>query len=116
MIGSLRIPPTPALDKLSACSSDSQRIGEFVEWLQSKRIHWFNEPHCKKCNSSSIGLRGLFPDSRESFCRSCDSNDIGLRWGTMDAMLAEYFGVDLDAVERERRAMLDALRAKPEEL
>jgi hypothetical protein len=81
----------PECDKLLAARGKIQTLGEFLEWL---------------------GAEGIFlaeVDTRPG------------RWGhggghaliseTTEKLLARYFEIDLDKVEAEKRAMLDAQRA-----
>lgn len=79
----------PEHERLKAISDKSQAIGEFVEWLGGAKGIVLAE---------NIGSRGwdsgLVPTGR-----------------TITALLAEFYEIDLDVIEHEKRAMLDALRA-----
>lgn len=75
----------PELAKMQAVQTQSQAIGEFIEWL--------GENGMAICTSNA-GLRG------ESFYPVAASTE---------EMLARHFGIDLKAVERERRAVLAAI-------
>lgn len=99
-------PPTyPACEQMSAVAPFSQHVGDFLDWLREQGIvlahhacphGWTNPEECEESKS----------------CRRGD-NDFSL-WHhgeATTAMLARFYDVDLDAVERERRAMLEALRA-----
>ena len=72
----------PQLAKMDAVREESQAIGEFIEWL--------NENGMAICTHEN-GLRG------ESFFLVMES---------VESLLARHFDVDLNAVERERRAVL----------
>lgn len=72
----------PQLAKMQAVQSESQVIGEFIDWL--------GESGMAICTGHN-GLRG------ESFYPVSVS---------IETMLARYFNVDLQAAERERRAVL----------
>lgn len=76
----------PEHDRLALISDKSQAIGEFIDWLQSKGIHlacYYEE------------------DSRDRlFTVETPTN----------SLLAEFFDIDPIKIEREKRAMLDALR------
>lgn len=81
---------TTECDKLSKVAPDSQKIGEFLDWLQDER-----EPRLTLCRFvEEEGSDGYFPDH-----------------GSIQNLLAEYFKIDMDQVERERAAILDGLRA-----
>lgn len=77
----------PEHEKLHKISDKSQAIGEFIEWLaQEKKLH----------------LAEFAPTSRE-----------GLMWHAMcdiQELLAEFFEIDRDAIEREKRQMLEEIR------
>jgi len=78
---------TPECDKLSRVANKSQIIGEFLEWLTHER-------------SMPIEL-----------CVQGDSfTDFVPCYITLTTLLAEYFGIDQNKVEQERRAILDMIR------
>lgn len=80
--------PQPELAKLLAVQDQSQVIGEFIDWLSSKGM---------TICSSTGGLRGtLF-------------QPIGT---PTEELLAQHFGIDLQAAEAERRAILADLRTE----
>jgi len=79
-----RIVETTECDKLAAVSGDSQTIGAFLDWLQSEK-----------------GYTLCDVDRHDRFTPVSD--------GTQ-ALLAEYFEIDLNKVEQERRGLLAALR------
>lgn len=78
---------TPECDKLTAAAPVSQKIGEFLEWLRETKdvslAQW----------GSDNQLHPLYLDTNK--------------------LLAEFFGVDLNVVEKERRSLLDQLRNSP---
>lgn len=76
-------PKTPALNKMQSVKDKSQLIGEFLDWL----------PH----NNRAIGLF----DKHGAMCHDHQS---------IESLLAEYFGIDLKACEKERRAVLEYVR------
>ena len=82
-------PPTPELDKQKRARDEghAEDIGAFLEWLSENGMAvcaWHE----------AIG---------------------GGRWyevnGGINQLLARYFEIDLDAVERERRALLEHIRS-----
>lgn len=78
----------PETQKMVDAAPQSQNIGEFVEWLENQgiqlaefvEIEGYSEPK-------------LMPVSR-----------------SLESVLADYFGIDLKAVEKERRKILASLR------
>lgn len=76
------LPPTPMLDKMEAVRARSQEIGEFLEWLGQQGY--------------VICCSGRYPPAPAG--------------KSTEQLLAEYFGIDLEAAERERRAVLDFVR------
>jgi hypothetical protein len=77
-------------EKLHKVHEDSQKIGEFLAWLLYEKD--FTICHCD--------------DGREHFYPIRKS---------IETLLAEYFEIDLDKVEREKRRLLSNIRAKHEE-
>ena len=83
---------TPQLNKLAAVSKSSQAIGEFLdtspyilcEVVPCKQFH----PTPRAAEYCTVGQH-LVPTSK-----------------TIQQILAEYFGIDLQEVERERREIL----------
>ncbi|MCC3292375.1 hypothetical protein [Arthrobacter sp. zg-Y1110] len=81
-------PQYPMSEKLAQAAEESQRIGEFLDWLESKgmqiaefvRYPGYSEPR-------------LEPVSRG-----------------FEHLLAEYFEIDLNEVDKERRQILASLR------
>lgn len=79
------MPATPECDLMVSVSDDSHKIGEFLDWLEDQGIHlaeWDEDDQ-------------MMPH-RESYER----------------LLARFFGIDLDKVETERRALLEHIRAQ----
>lgn len=91
--GEGRVPPrAPECAKMAAVKDKSQAIGEFIEWLHDKKglviAEW---------NDSIIGRDEL----------------VGAYIGT-EQLLAEFFDIDLEKVEQEKRQMLKELREHAE--
>jgi hypothetical protein len=79
----------PQHEKLAAVAEQSQAIGEFLDWLQDTRV-----PPVVLCRV----IPGQSFDPWAPVGRSTEQ------------LLAEYFGVDLTALEAEKRAMLAEIR------
>lgn len=99
---------TPEIDRLAAVAERSQAVAEFLDWLEEEhgvflahevtymveREHFFTAgPH----STYEVELTETFRYGRRR-----------------DEMLADFFGVDLDRVERERRAVMDRHREQVE--
>jgi hypothetical protein len=76
-------PPCSECEKLNSVQEKSQPIGEFIDWMQNRGF----------VISSYDEDGNLYP------CRI-----------SINLFLAQYFEIDLDKVEQERRALLEWLR------
>lgn len=105
-------PSTPTLDKMSGIKADSQKIGDFLEWLfNAERFHlskYFYHYYSADCDCH--GHYDCKGDSNN--CAHPDKHD-----GTLvsvnisiEKLLAKYFDINLDEVEKEKRLILDTLR------
>lgn len=78
----------PEHDKLSAVKDQSQTIGAFLEWMPSNGYYvgqYIQDPEWKDYQFVPSNL-------------------------TINQLLAEYFEVDLDKLEDEKRQMLESIR------
>jgi hypothetical protein len=80
----------PEHDKLSAVKDKSQTIGEFLEWLDYEK----NYSVC----SLTEGRNG--------------GGEYSPIFTSTEKLLAEFFNIDLNKLEKEKRKMLDELRAQ----
>lgn len=99
---------TPQSDRLLAVHGESQAIGEFLDWLfREKEIvlaRWLSHEHDDE---------GCYDEGGFKTCTlSVIESNLTLQPMGIERLLAEYFRVDLDAVDRERRATLDKLKEK----
>lgn len=86
-IASRTVGDYPEHDKLLEVSNQSQAIYDFLTWLEDERNTCLIE--------GDVGSdHYVWADSQ-----------------TVKNWLAEFFEIDLDKIETEKRAMLDALRA-----
>lgn len=97
---------TPTLDAMRLVKDRSQEIGNFIEWLGHER-----------------GIALAKTHEHEAGCYEKVQNDLGfssrlcgLREGEayffaydIERLLADYFEIDLDAAEREKRNILEHL-------
>lgn len=73
-------------DKMHAVQNESQVIGNFLEWLLQKQ--------------------GMV------LCSYCDEIGLSPMVVNIEELLADYFEIDLNKVEQEKRAILDQQRAE----
>ena len=78
---------TPECDKLHEVAEDSNKIGEFLEWLQGERQCVIAE---YTGNPDLCGQYELFP-VKESIVQ----------------LLAQFYDIDLEKVEKEKQAILE---------
>jgi len=78
------MPKYPECEKLAAVHEKSQAIGAFLEWLETKDISLMTRDHNDDCCSPRMSI---------------------------EEMLAEFFEIDLNKVEEERRAILEDIEA-----
>jgi hypothetical protein len=81
-------PSCPECEKLAAVSKESNKIGEFLEWLTDDNGVTF----------------ARWDDNHERW--ECHSFD----YLSINQLLAEYYDIDLDKVEDERRVLLEWIR------
>ncbi|MDE1821261.1 MAG: hypothetical protein KGJ23_08685 [Euryarchaeota archaeon] len=118
---------TPECDKMAEAAPKSQAIGEFLEWLQSEKGVYLGKGHehdgsCKEVGPHNretciAGITGpcKHPASyKANVCgmQSESRNAVMYTWTyNLEELLAEFFSIDMKKVEKERRAILDRLRA-----
>lgn len=81
---------TPELDRQSEIirSGEAAVIQEFIDWLASER-------HYTLCEPIPNSLHGYYGPAS---------------YGGPEQLMADFFGIDRDKIETERRAILDALQ------
>ena len=82
----------PELEKLQSVKEESQKIGEFLEWLRGRYVfaNWVGN---KDEDTNDYMLEILLPDRK-----------------SIESILADYFGIDLVKVEKERIKILEKLQ------
>lgn len=108
----IKYPPTPELEKLKAVHEKSQAIGEFVDLFMRGNGFTFGKPHVH--DESCPGWdheRGKYNPGLGDGC-SFHSGDMIHCNTPLEKLLAEFFNIDMDKVEEERRAILDYMRRK----
>lgn len=84
----------PEHERLKEIRGHSRAIGDFIEWLGERKM-----PICKLHTGPDFLSDGEYFPYQDS----------------TDAILAEYFEIDLKRLEDEKQAMIDALRAPAKE-
>lgn len=104
---------TPECDKMLAVKEKSQAIGEFLEWLQSGEVEQ-NLPMKR-----SIFLAAYRVKCEDRHGEMLDEEDWTLSDVYIDPfmynterLLAEFFGIDLEKAEKEKRALLEEIRCQ----
>lgn len=106
----------PELDKIKAVSEDSRKLGEFLEWLRAQGYvfaQWVDHEHTEDCYQmeESPFNPGKMRPTLACSLNEGDENFLPVSWNIND-LLAQYFGIDQDQAERERRAILESLRSQ----
>lgn len=81
----------PECEKMSAVLDKSLELTNFVDWLQEQGY--------------AICEKGIYKDSYPQ------EQWVPIK-KNFEQLFADYFGIDLDKVEEERRALLDEIRNK----
>lgn len=100
----------------------SQEIGQFLEWLREAKGYYLCEDlptrySCAECGEVPEDRVKYAEDGLRRHCADCGGDVLFDPGGTHSAsyrveqLLAEYFEIDLEKVETERRSMLDELHA-----
>lgn len=101
----------PEHEKLRAIADKSQAIGEFLDWLSLPAAEGgkgvvLTERACP---------HGYWPMEECKESRYCRRGEESVQFwpfrSSTTKLLAEFFKIDLDKIEEEKRAMLDAIRA-----
>lgn len=103
-------PATPELDKLKAIQDKSQVCGEFLEWLEVTHGMQLGKGHIHgpECDGWDEERQKYNPD-RDNRCSFYEGQFQHLHI-SREKLLAQFFEIDLDKVEEERRAILDHIR------
>jgi len=129
----------PEHEKLSKVQDQSQAIGEFLEWLETTKsarlLTWHESETDEVCTGDLVlgcedgyktraGRKFTIGGARDGVGVPCDvcrgtgkvtCHEKGyVPVGSARDLLAEFFEIDQDKLEQEKRAMLDSLRARSE--
>lgn len=110
-------------EKLAAAVDQSQPAGEFLDWLKTEKgitlvtyEHWTEQDICIYAGCEE----GFMYGHKQRPCSHCNGTgkQTYSREGwvpfahNLEALLAEWLGIDLKKVEEERRAMLRDIRER----
>ena len=95
----------PRTRKLKAVQKESQAIGGFLEWLTcTKGIR--TARYVKVWNDEIVESEEDVPEeNRDEIYNQLITENLDI-----NKILAEYYGIDLNKLEQEKRAMLEELR------
>lgn len=93
---------TPELDKQREIieSGRASLLQEFLDWLPQ--------------NGFLIAARCTDPIHEDSFatCGTCEGTSVHTPWVNPEQIMADFFGIDRNKIEDERRAILERIRAQ----
>lgn len=120
----------PEHEKLDAVKERSQAIGEFLDFTPGQLCEWQEagdnglpryvwSADVEVSSKTGKLVADSEPDRWDYLNGDADLNFDFVEWGdgwypirkSIEQLLAEWFGVDRDELEREKRAMLAELRA-----
>lgn len=113
---------TPELEKMSASRERSQPIGEFIDWLAGQGIflmrsvpivhqRWPWESRYDVNGKRTWGPHRGPDDGVHGPPEQYERGEEAVMYGeSIERMLARFFDIDLNVIEEERRALLDAIR------
>lgn len=128
MSAETKMPETPELDKQRKAREEghSEAIGEFLDWLRGEgyllaKSH-SHDDGCL-CDGPWHDLKATDADPKQRHCPECGwphraevcgyrEGELAMAGKPINDLLADYFGIDLDKIEAERRAILDYIRGK----
>jgi hypothetical protein len=127
-------PPIPELERLAAVKDESQSIGQFLDWLGERKprvvlmvphaherdedgelvyrdsddkiVEGWEERKYRSAKEMEQRERGI----EVRYVAQADGDEMFPLYTRMEALLAEYFDIDLNKVENERREMIAGLR------
>lgn len=102
-------PKTPELEKLNSIYRYHQKIGEFLEWIREKySAEFYSHRKSTEVSTDMFGHPYIDPGTGEE--RTYQATRLMSIGKKTEVLLAEFFELDLDRVEQERRVLLKHLR------
>jgi len=92
----------PEHDRIRALGSDSQTAGEFLDWLLQDKGYTLCEWRKEVRNELPDGYYDTEPEGQYPI------------YTTTEKLLYEFFGIDADKIEQEKRHMLEECRKSVE--
>ena len=97
MSGKKQLPACPECERLHAVADKSNACGEFITWLHSQGyVLAKHHEHSDECGYWE-GQCGYHKD------------ELAPHYEDTESLLARFFNIDMNKVERERRALLAAV-------
>ncbi|MDR5727513.1 MAG: hypothetical protein RB191_08810 [Terriglobia bacterium] len=98
-------PPCPECEKVARVAPKSQAIGDFLEHMresgwQLARAHDHRRNDC--------------PTKKGHWDCGLSMNEMEINTASTEQLLAEFFQIDLEKIEKERRALLAWLQNRPQ--
>lgn len=97
--------PYPEHTKLKKLKTKSDICGAFIDWLRDEKGYVFaiRHKHTEICYSTI--------DSRMRVCETMEGNLEHPAYEGPEKLLAQFFEIDLEKLEQEKRALLEVQRA-----
>jgi hypothetical protein len=113
-------PPTPEHDKLREVVEFSQKIGEFLDWLQHEKHYEIARRGtiqeldllATMCEVFGVSRHGRMAERAEENPKLREVDALVPIREKTEELLAEFFGIDRWKLEDEKRALLDYCRAQ----
>ena len=108
-------PTTPELDRMSKVKDKSQIVGEFMDWLRDTKGLTFAKYHehgddCWALHEHDDLCIPKCKAEREMTCGVSEERLLPYTLN-MERVLAEFFDINLDRAEKEKRSILEHIRA-----
>lgn len=105
----------PMCEKLSALGTEHRTLGEFMEWLNGKKLQLGTfHKHDDDCYQEHKHSEGTcFEECSKERDRACEYRDDELTvvHTKSEALIFEFLGIDPKQLDKERQEMLDKISA-----
>lgn len=104
----------PEHEKLKQVSGKSQTVGTFLDWLvEQKSIELaVRHEHTEHCYEQRERVNGVGTFVSSAICCGYGSGDLVSARIPFRQLLAEFFEIDEEKIETEKREMLEELRKR----